>query len=337
MHAADLSSLGAPRCGLEGSDLPVQLVERAADLIQDVMPARCQAVHPSPLRPLRLSRAQPSAPRHSREYRIERARTQVIAVVLQFLEHPLPIDALLFSVMKNMDLPKGEEELAHDRIAHARDHSIRVGAIRSTEQSESRAPFGTLIVMDAIAIFGVVSVTAMLVFYALEERGTVWTRWFAGACLASSAYGFLQGAWPFGIVESVWTGVAIRRWRATTQPARPRPDAVPIACNMTAFSPDERERYRQLRDRVMHAVSVVVEAPTGFSLTVSDSLPSIDVAEWLMLERRCCPFLDLTLHLNHASVTTVDLHGGPGTTQFLRGEFPQFALRHVAAKVSTRE
>jgi hypothetical protein len=71
--------------------------------------------------------------------------------------------------------------------------------------------------MDAITLFGVASVSAMLVFYALEERGAIWILWFAGACLASSIYGFLQGAWPFGVVEGIWTGVAIRRWRAATR------------------------------------------------------------------------------------------------------------------------
>lgn len=69
-------------------------------------------------------------------------------------------------------------------------------------------------------MFGVLAVTAMLVFYALEERAPVFTLWFAAACAASSVYGFLQGAWPFGIVEAIWTGVAIRRWRQTTRGER---------------------------------------------------------------------------------------------------------------------
>jgi hypothetical protein len=53
----------------------------------------------------------------------------------------------------------------------------------------------------------------MLVFYALEARSAWFLLAFAGACLASSAYGFLQGAWPFGIVELVWSGIALGRWR----------------------------------------------------------------------------------------------------------------------------
>jgi len=67
--------------------------------------------------------------------------------------------------------------------------------------------------MDGLSLFGLGAVTAMLVFYALEDRHPAYVLAFAGACLASSAYGFLQGAWPFGVVELVWAGVALRRWR----------------------------------------------------------------------------------------------------------------------------
>ena len=67
--------------------------------------------------------------------------------------------------------------------------------------------------MDLLTAFGAVAVASMLVFYALEDRDARLVLAFAGACLASSAYGFLQGAWPFGVVEFVWSGVALRRWR----------------------------------------------------------------------------------------------------------------------------
>ena len=66
--------------------------------------------------------------------------------------------------------------------------------------------------MDPLTAFGVVAVGGMLLCYALESRGAGWVLAFAVGCLASSAYGFLQGAWPFGVVELVWSGVALRRW-----------------------------------------------------------------------------------------------------------------------------
>ena len=66
--------------------------------------------------------------------------------------------------------------------------------------------------MSALSAFGLAAVMAMLVFYALEERSHWYVLAFAGACAAGSAYGFLQGAWPFGVVEAIWSLVAIRRW-----------------------------------------------------------------------------------------------------------------------------
>jgi hypothetical protein len=66
--------------------------------------------------------------------------------------------------------------------------------------------------MDGLTAFGALAVSAMLLFYALEERSPWFVLLFAVACLASSGYGFLQGAWPFGVVELIWSGVALRRW-----------------------------------------------------------------------------------------------------------------------------
>ena len=67
--------------------------------------------------------------------------------------------------------------------------------------------------MDRLTWFGLIAVSAMLLCYALEDRSTWFVLAFAGACLMASAYGFLQGAWPFGAVEAVWSVVALRRWR----------------------------------------------------------------------------------------------------------------------------
>jgi len=68
--------------------------------------------------------------------------------------------------------------------------------------------------MSALSLFGLAAVTAMLIFYALEDRSPWFVLSFAAACALGSIYGFLQGAWPFGLVEAVWAGVAVYRWRA---------------------------------------------------------------------------------------------------------------------------
>lgn len=66
--------------------------------------------------------------------------------------------------------------------------------------------------MDALTIYGLVSVVLMLLFYALEARSPWFVLAFAVSCVMASVYGFLQGAWPFGLVEAVWSLVALRRW-----------------------------------------------------------------------------------------------------------------------------
>jgi hypothetical protein len=66
--------------------------------------------------------------------------------------------------------------------------------------------------MDRLTLFGLFAVTAMLVTYALEQRSRWFILAFAAACALGSIYGFLQGAWPFGLVEAVWAMVALRRW-----------------------------------------------------------------------------------------------------------------------------
>ena len=66
--------------------------------------------------------------------------------------------------------------------------------------------------MDGLTLFGLFAVSAMLVTYALEARSHWYVLGFAGACALGSAYGFLPGAWPFGLVEAVWALVALRKW-----------------------------------------------------------------------------------------------------------------------------
>jgi len=69
--------------------------------------------------------------------------------------------------------------------------------------------------IDRLTMFGLLAVSLMLVLYALEDKSHLCVLGFAGACVMASAYGLLQGAWPFGMVEGVWSVVAIRRWWMT--------------------------------------------------------------------------------------------------------------------------
>ena len=69
--------------------------------------------------------------------------------------------------------------------------------------------------MDGLSAFGLISVTAMLVFYAFEKRSRWCILGFTAGCASAALYGFLQGAWPFGVVEAIWAVVAVQRWRGT--------------------------------------------------------------------------------------------------------------------------
>jgi hypothetical protein len=65
-----------------------------------------------------------------------------------------------------------------------------------------------------LTVLGVLALTFMMAMYALESRGPGFVLAFAVGCVMSSGYGFLAGAWPFGVVELIWAMVALRRWRA---------------------------------------------------------------------------------------------------------------------------
>ena len=65
--------------------------------------------------------------------------------------------------------------------------------------------------LDGLTLFGLLSLSAMLLFYALEHRSICSCLQWAGACIAASVYGFLQGAWPFGVLELIWAGIASKR------------------------------------------------------------------------------------------------------------------------------
>lgn len=73
-----------------------------------------------------------------------------------------------------------------------------------------------------LTLFGVSALTFMMLMYALERRGPRFIFAFACGCALSSAYGFLSGVWPFGVVEAIWTGIALRRFFTFSEAERRR-------------------------------------------------------------------------------------------------------------------
>jgi len=72
-------------------------------------------------------------------------------------------------------------------------------------------------IFDRLSLFGLFAVITQLICYMFEERNPWWIFAFASSCVLGSIYGFLQGAWPFGVVEIAWTVVALRRWWKATR------------------------------------------------------------------------------------------------------------------------
>ena len=96
-----------------------------------------------------------------------------------------------------------------------------------------------------LTVFGACAVTFMMLMYALERRGRRFILAFACGCALSSAYGFLAGTWPFGVVEAIWAAVALRRYVQTSPETHgPSPEAAEF--RDVAQEPD-RDRVLQRR------------------------------------------------------------------------------------------
>lgn len=102
-------------------------------------------------------------------------------------------------------------------------------------------------------------------------------------------------------------------------------DAVPIACAPHALTREERDRSRELRRELAAATVVTRCLPDGYSYRYrADAEVFRKAAEWITLERRCCPFLTFTLRWEHgAAAPMLDLTGPEGTREFLRAEMPE--------------
>jgi hypothetical protein len=178
--------------------------------------------------------------------------------------------------------------------------------------------------VNILTSFGLIAVSTMLIAYALEDRSRAFVLLFAAACAASSAYGFLAGTWPFGIVEAVWSAVALRRWADRKDAGSGTDVRRTIACDMTALSAEERHRYDVLRPRVLKAVDHVQETANAFCLRVGNSVSVAEAAEWMEMEHRCCAFLDIDISLKADGTTWIEIGGSAAIKAFLNEEFSAF-------------
>jgi hypothetical protein len=110
---------------------------------------------------------------------------------------------------------------------------------------------------------------------------------------------------------------------AGVAPADPAPKQIPLACNLKAFQPAERLRWRKLIEQTMSAVVSARELNNGYALRVDTGrAPLVQVAEWIGLERKCCPFFDFQVAVHGEDDSLwLSLTGREGVKQFINADF----------------
>jgi hypothetical protein len=66
--------------------------------------------------------------------------------------------------------------------------------------------------LSPVNIYGAIVLVIMMLFYFRESRGKIYTLLFGIACFFSSSYGFLSGAWSFGVIELAWGLMTLRKY-----------------------------------------------------------------------------------------------------------------------------
>ena len=96
----------------------------------------------------------------------------------------------------------------------------------------------------------------------------------------------------------------------------------PIACNMNAFSPNQRERYKRIRVQIDDLTTGVTEISDGYQLEFKYEPELFKLlSEFIILERLCCPFLNFEISVNERGDLKLKLTGPKGVKAFLQAEF----------------
>lgn len=98
--------------------------------------------------------------------------------------------------------------------------------------------------------------------------------------------------------------------------------SAPIACQLGVFSSEERKRYEAMRAKIDAALTRIVEVDHGYEIhLLGDDTMLALVADWIALERRCCPFFEFTVGIGGlGSSIRVALTGSQGVKRFLKSE-----------------
>jgi hypothetical protein len=106
----------------------------------------------------------------------------------------------------------------------------------------------------------------------------------------------------------------------------PMHEEAPLACNINAIPGNDQARYRDLMTRLRASIRGRTELPFGYSYTLTtESLSLPELADWVTLERLCCPFLNFLIEIDAAGVVHLTVRGPKGVKQVLEEEFPDHA------------
>jgi hypothetical protein len=106
---------------------------------------------------------------------------------------------------------------------------------------------------------------------------------------------------------------------ATACAAADKDTAPVLACNLKAFSSAERLRYDVLVKRIRGAMRDRMETSSGYVLKLDSKTVTLpEAAEWMGMERLCCPFLTLQLAASGNQADCLLTLTGPAGVKSLR-------------------
>lgn len=143
--------------------------------------------------------------------------------------------------------------------------------------------------------------------------------------VVAGAVGFGFGG-PTPVVKCATCGISIRANAQTIEQEKKMSEIVagesPIACNLNALDKEQRRRYQSLTAQLRAAVQETRELPDGYSFRLpSDETTIQRTAEWITLERRCCPFIAFGIEVGReGGPLWLSLTGREGVKLFLKME-----------------
>ena len=98
-------------------------------------------------------------------------------------------------------------------------------------------------------------------------------------------------------------------------------DSTTLTCRLAGLNGAQTLRYQELRKAMKASAVESRELPDGYGMRfVPEPVVFTQLAEWITLERVCCPFLAFGLEWSVSDGLWLKLTGGPDVKEFLRAQ-----------------